>query len=69
MPAHKNNTKTFPELPYDEQASSINAQIANVQSAIKHHIEHAPKHGKNSADVKDKCVKQIERLLDRVKQI
>lgn len=69
MSTHKNNTKDFDELSYAEQARSITAQINNLENAIQHHHTHAPTYSKDQAEVKTKCVGQVERLLDRVRNI
>ena len=60
--AHKGNTKDFPELTFDEQASSINASINNLSSAIEYHSRNAPDPGVT----KKKCVKQVHRLFGRL---
>jgi hypothetical protein len=39
--AHQNNTKTFEELTFAEQAKSINAQIQNLKRAIIAHKRRA----------------------------
>jgi hypothetical protein len=61
-PAHKGNTTNFRDLTFAEQAKSINADIVNLQRAIRHHVQHAP----SQEDTKKKCVKQVYRLLGRL---
>ena len=59
---HKKSTKFFSELNFDEQAKSINASIVNLQRSILHHIEIST----NPTETKDKCLKQINRLMSRI---
>ena len=61
---HKQDTRTFAELTYDEQAKSITATVNNLQRAIIHHIEHAP--SSKRREVRDKCVSQVHRFLGRL---
>lgn len=69
MKAHKNHTKDFEELTYVEQARSINATMAYLPKAIRAHLrkEENERPGKNQ--VRQKCIKQAVRLLDRIKSI
>jgi len=62
IPRHKNFTKYFRELTFEEQAKSITATINNLQRAIYFHVSNS----KNSAATKDKCAQQIHRFLGRV---
>lgn len=59
---HKQQTKTFEELTFDEQAKSINAMINNLQNAMVHHVEHAP----NATHARKKCIQQTTRFLGRL---
>jgi len=59
---HKNDTKTFEELTFDEQARSINASIVNLQKAIFHHISHSG----DTAATQQKCLSQIHRFFGRL---
>lgn len=59
---HKNNTKTFEELTFSEQAKSINATINQIQSAMLYHINHSSEKEKT----RDKCLLQTTRLLNRL---
>jgi len=61
--AHKNNTKTFDELTYAEQAKSINAQIQNLKNQINAHKVIAEKKGKKP----NNFVKPIEKMLASLK--
>jgi len=63
MPAHKNDTKEFSELTFAEQASSVNAMLMNVQAAIEHHV----KHSQQKSETAEKCIGQVERMLDRIR--
>lgn len=62
MPRHKQFTKHFHELSFDEQAKSITATINNLQNAIFHHVEHS----KKKTEVKNKCILQAYRFLGRL---
>ena len=59
---HKNNTKKFSELNFEEQAKSINALINNLQRSISFHIQNS----KNPNETKTKCLKQLNRLNGRL---
>lgn len=61
-PRHKLDTKTFEQLTYEEQAKSINAEIINLQRAIIHHIQNS----KKPSEARNKCLKQINRLMGRL---
>jgi len=60
--AHQNNTKTFEELTFAEQAKSINAQIQNLKRAINAHKKRALEERKPTNDF----VKQILRMLSNL---
>ena len=66
-PAHKDHTKHFKELTYAEQAKSITASINNLSKSIKHHIKYCKKHAKDPAVVKQKCLKQLDGMICRLK--
>jgi len=51
-PRHKDDTKTFEELTYEEQAHSINATIINLHNAIKRHVKDSP----NPTKTLEKCI-------------
>lgn len=53
-PRHKDDTKTFEELTYEEQAHSINATIINLHNAIKCHVKNSP----NPIKTLEKCIEQ-----------
>ncbi len=59
---HKGDTKSFDELTFAEQAKSITAMINNLEAATKHHIDHSLKR----TATRDKCILQVERLLQRM---
>jgi hypothetical protein len=62
---HKDDTKTFAELAFEEQAKSITAMLNNVQNAIRHHIDHAP----NRQQTRQKCIDQTIRFSARVNRL
>jgi hypothetical protein len=64
MKEHKNHTKTFGELSFQEQAKSITATINNLQAAINHHINNSSINIRNQT--RAKCLKQINRLMGRL---
>ena len=64
---HKNDTKTFEELSYSEQASSINAQLLVIEASIKANIEKASIEKKENP--KEKRVKNLEDLIERIKKL
>ncbi|MHC4269097.1 MAG: hypothetical protein ACYSWS_00755 [Planctomycetota bacterium] len=61
-PRHKDDTKTFEELTFEEQAHSINATIINLHNAIKRHVKGAP----NPTKVREKCIEQIGGLFQQL---
>lgn len=63
MPAHSGDTQEFGDLSFAQQASSVTAMLNNIQAAIEHHVRHSP-HRQETAD---KCVAQVERLLERLR--
>lgn len=64
-PRHKQDTKTFAQLTFAEQANSINAQITVLQRAIIHHVNGC-KTSKKRSEVREKCLAQVNRLLGRL---
>ena len=54
-PRHKDDTKTFEELTYEEQAHSINATIINLHNAITRHVKDSP----DPTKTLEKCIEQI----------
>ena len=54
-PRHKDDTKTFEELTYEEQAHSINATIINLHNTIKRHVRDSPEPIKTL----EECIEQI----------
>jgi hypothetical protein len=63
---HKDDTKTFNELTFAEQARSINAHIVQLQQSIRAHLNKAESEGRNVGRAHGKCISQLRRLLDRV---
>ena len=64
MKEHKNHTRDFSELTFQEQAKSITATINNLQRAINYHIRNAGPNKRNSTRIK--CLRQINRLMGRL---
>jgi predicted RNase H-like HicB family nuclease len=62
--AHKKHTKTFEEETYAEQAKTINAELQNLESAIKANIKRAIENGKENP--KDKRIKNLQNLIERL---
>lgn len=62
--AHKDGTKTFDELNYSEQANSINAQMQNLEAAIKANIRRAKQ--ENTDNPKEKRLNNIKNMLKRI---
>jgi phage host-nuclease inhibitor protein Gam len=62
--AHKNNTKTFDEESYAEQAKSINAEMRNLEKAIKANIRRAIKDKRENP--KDKRIKNLQDMIERI---
>jgi phage host-nuclease inhibitor protein Gam len=62
--AHKERTKTFEEETYAEQAKTINAELQNLEKAIKANIKRASLEGRSNP--KDKRVNNLQDLIDRI---
>ena len=63
----KNQTLTFKDLTYAEQAKSINGQIRELEASIKANLKKAIKDGKENP--KEKRIKNLEDLIERIKLI
>lgn len=59
---HRNDTATFGELGFAEQAKSINGQIRSLEMSIRSHIRNSP----TQAKTRLKCNHQVNRLLNRL---
>jgi hypothetical protein len=59
----KGNTKEFRELNFAEQAKSITAMINNLEAAIEHHVGHSPRR----LETIGKCLAQVDRLRQRLR--
>ena len=68
MPAHKNHTQTFAALTYSEQAKSINALMADCSKAVQAHMRKARNENRDVDGVKEKCLNQVRRLLNRIEE-
>jgi hypothetical protein len=64
--AHKNGTATFEELDYAEQARSINAQMLDLESAIKANIKKAFVEGRDNP--KDKRIINLKDVIKRLEE-
>jgi hypothetical protein len=69
MKAHKDHTRDFEELTFAEQAKSINAEMAYLPKAVRAHLRKAQTEGRNRNVVRQKCVNQVQRLLQRLERI
>ncbi len=64
---HKQHTKTFEELNFNEQAKSISATINNLARAIRVHVRRANEiSNKNSNETLLKCIGQCSRMIDKL---
>jgi hypothetical protein len=59
---HKNDSRTFAELTFSEQAKSISATVLQLQRAIDAHTRNP----KASSATRLKCINQVSRLLQRL---
>jgi hypothetical protein len=60
--AHQDNTKTFEELTFAEQAKSINAQIQNLKREIIAHKRRASSEDKPVTDYNEPIKKMLASL-------
>ena len=65
--AHKQNTCDFADLTYIQQARSINADILNLEAAIKAHVKRSIAEKKTNP--KDKRIKNLKDLILRLEKI
>lgn len=65
--AHKQETATFDELTFADQAKSINAQVAILKKAIKANIKRAKTEGRDIEKLKTKRYEQIIRLSESLR--
>lgn len=66
MTAHSNNTKTFGELTYAQQASSISSQILSLERAIIAHERRAEEENRNVAELRTQLIAQVQRMVERI---
>lgn len=62
--AHKDNTVTFDELTYAEQAKSINAMMRNLENAIKANARRSIAEGRDNP-----IHKRIQNLKDMIRRL
>lgn len=64
---HKQNTKTFGEMTFAEQARSISAQIIILERGIRaHHRRAAMEVGRDESKTLAKAIRQIDVLAARL---
>ncbi|MHC1737976.1 MAG: hypothetical protein AB9882_08220 [Ignavibacteriaceae bacterium] len=67
MKEHKDHTKTFEELTYNEQAKSITAQINVIVAAIRAHMRRAQtEENRDFQQTRLKCIGQLMRAVLRL---
>lgn len=59
---HKNDTSTFADLSFADQAKSVSATVLQLQRAIEAHCRNP----KATPETRTKCVNQVARLLSRL---
>ncbi len=67
MRRHQHDSKTFSELSYKEQALAINAHLLVIWAMIGAHRRRAAEEGRPDPLVK--CVRQLVRLVDRIRRL
>jgi len=63
---HRNDTRTFDGLTFQEQAKSLNAQLSTLTRAVRAHVRRARKEGRDHEQTRAKCVAQVNRLRERI---
>jgi hypothetical protein len=63
---HKRGNATFNELTYDEQASSINGQLLEIETSIRANIRRAVEENRESP--KKTRIKNLEDLIKRLEE-
>lgn len=67
---HKQDTKTFDDLSFSEQAKSISAQLLCLVSSVRAHVRKAKaQKARNSQQTLLKCVAQVARATDRMTRV
>jgi 2-oxoglutarate dehydrogenase complex dehydrogenase (E1) component-like enzyme len=61
---HKGRSKTFKQESYSEQAKTINAEMQNLEKAIKANIRRAKEDGRKCP--KDMRIKNLQDLIKRL---
>ena len=62
--SHQDNTKTFEQLTFAEQAKSITAMTNNLKAAVKAHIRKAMAEERDAPTVLKERIAQITRMRD-----
>jgi hypothetical protein len=66
MKTRKNNSKTFEELTYAEQAKSISAQILSLEKSIKAHERRTVEENRDVTEKHAKLIVQVLKMLERL---
>ncbi|MDR2057533.1 MAG: hypothetical protein LBP83_04495 [Dysgonamonadaceae bacterium] len=66
MKSHQDNSKTFEELTYAEQAKSISAQILSLEKSIKAHERRAVDEDRDVTKKHAMLIVQVLKMLERV---
>ena len=64
---HGIDEKTFEELDFVGQARAINGTARAVERMIIAHLKRAKEKKKNVADIRQKYIDLLQRLMDRIK--
>ncbi len=63
---HQGDTKTFEELTFAEQAKATNIRVVGLERSIRAHVRRATHEGRDVDGVREKCINQVRRLLNRL---
>jgi hypothetical protein len=61
---HKNDTKTFEELSFEEQTKAMNMTALHFRKQLAAHLRRANEEGRSGQDVLQKRLKLLENILD-----
>ena len=63
---HQRDTRNFEELTFAGQAKAINIRIVILERSVRAHLRRAAQEGRDIRQVRQKCIGQVRRLLDRL---
>jgi hypothetical protein len=66
---HKNDTRTFEELTFSEQAKAITAKVSALERSVRAHLRRIRQNPGRFTSTKVKRVNQVARMLRRIEAL